>query len=108
MAAAIVEFMLSSGIETKQSKAAARVADSLSKGGYAPPGETKLGQRIRADTVKRWHNSALKGHLDLTILVNDELQWLKKRAASQGCPSHTTEEALLELFNMCKGYRILE
>ncbi len=108
LAAAIVEFMLSNKVETSQSKAAARIADTLNKGGYVPPGEFKAGHTNRADTVKRWHNSALKGHRDLTIFMNDEFQWLKQRHTSSGRPSQVIEEAMIELLNMCEGYRLVD
>ena len=108
LAAAIVEYMLSNGVEASQSKAAARVADTLNKGGYAPPGELRVGHRNRDDTVKRWHNSALKGHRDLTIFVNDEFQWLKQRSESSGGPSQVIEEALIELLKTCEVYRLVD
>ena len=106
--AAIVEFMLSHGIEPTQEKAAERVAKSLNKGGYAPQGESRMGYRNRADTVKRWHSLARSGHQRLSKSCNGKLDFLEFCARSPNRPACETKRALARLEQTCKSYRVVE
>ena len=106
--AALVEFMLRNGIEQAQVKAAARVASSLNKSGYAPQGKIKLGQRTRADTVKRWHNAARFGHHALSKQFHFELQVLTARARIPPAdPVLEATSGLVSLEQVCEKYHII-
>ena len=78
-AAAIVQILVSTGIEPTQTAAAKRVADSLTKGGYSVPGRAKTGERVRWDTVKRWHNQAHKGAAGYDWFETRMLIWSEVR-----------------------------
>ena len=107
-AAAIVEYLLLNRIEQTQMKAAARVANSLNRGGYAPPGETRLGHRNRADTVKRWHNSARSGRHALSERFNMMLQTVGPIEGASEFTVSKAERALDRLEQSCKTYRLVD
>ena len=78
-AAAIVEILVLTGEAATQMAAAKRVAHVLTKGGYCAPGCTKSGERVRWDTVKRWHNQARKGAAGYKWFETRLLMWTELR-----------------------------
>lgn len=102
--AAIVAFLLANRIEPTQMKAAGRVAESLNRGGYSPQGEAKLGRRISADTVKRWHTSARRGDHGLSEPFDRELRSLNESPITESDPVLMAERALAWLESTCNTY----
>ena len=107
-AAVLVGFMLWNGLEPNQLSASKRVAEFLTKGGYAPPGQSRHATPVRPDTVKRWHNSARTDAGKLGDSFREALQSMHGLVDLYGSFEATAQYGLESLERTCSAYRILD